>query len=193
MEWKENVEKFGDSLKPAYENGDECKLDISLIPSTLLLPLIENQIKDEVEEEELSEIQPFEGGLRIDNDNCSIEWTCCENIGDFYNWKSTIDNPSDQWTHLWIGHPWIFFRVRNNKIQFSDYTDDFEAEDAKPSVKMELDYNNFKDALQIKIDEMNEFKQSIIQAIRQSNLADKEIIETQIMDTPEGNTNLKIN
>ncbi|OPG95212.1 hypothetical protein B2I21_27305, partial [Chryseobacterium mucoviscidosis] len=28
------------------------------------------------------------------------------------------------WSQLWIGHPWIFYKKENGKIQFSDYTED---------------------------------------------------------------------
>lgn len=32
-------------------------------------------------------------------------------------------NTNQNWTQLWIGHPWIYYRRNGNLIEFSDYTE----------------------------------------------------------------------
>lgn len=177
MEWEENINRYGISLHKAYVNGEEYELDISKIPDDFLLPIIQNHIKDD----ELDEIQSIEGGLRIDLGDLSLEWTCCENITDFYHWEDTLNISNENWNRLWIGHPWIYFRIQNDKIQFSDYTDDTEIIPENLQIKMELNYLEFTSKLLAKINEMESFKQKLKQVIIGSELEEKEIIIEKIL------------
>jgi len=177
MEWEENINRYGISLQKAYVNGEEYELDISKIPDDFLLPIIQNHIKDK----ELDEIQSIEGGLRIDLGDLSLEWTCCENITDFYHWEDTLNINNENWNRLWIGHPWIYFRIQNDKIQFSDYTDDTEIIPENLYIKMELNYLEFTSKLLAKINEMESFKQKLKQVINGSELEEKEIIIEKIL------------
>lgn len=177
LESEENIHKYGVSLQKAFVNEESCELDISEIPGELILPIIQNHIKNT----SLDEIQSIEGGLRIDIGNQELEWTCCENITDFYHWEETLQTTNEDWNYLWIGHPWIYFRLKNDKIQFSNYTDDTEIVPEKLTVKLELDYSEFKRQLQIKCLEMKAFKQKIRSAINSNELENREMIIERIV------------
>lgn len=181
MEWKEHIEQYGNSLSLAYVNNEAYELDIAKIPDDFLLPIIVNHIKDDLENNEIDAIQPLDGGLRIDANGSSIEWTCCEDITDFYHWETTLNQSDCEWTNLWIGHPWIFFRIRNQTIEFSNYSDISEASGQKLEVVMKLDYDEFQKQLQTKLIEMSIFKEKIKQVILQSQLTNKELIISQLL------------
>ncbi|MFC7772407.1 hypothetical protein [Flavobacterium sp. GCM10027622] len=64
------------------------------------------------------------GGIVVSDDNVLlIEPTCCGDIGNMKEWESIFDEKSNGWIQLWIGHPWIFYKKENGKVEFSDYTD----------------------------------------------------------------------
>lgn len=100
-------------------------VDIDNINDANLEIIINKVLEDKDDSEELEEqIGKLNGGIAIKNDNCFVIMpTCCGDIGNIIEWESIFDNNSNNWSQLWIGHPWIFYKRRNGIIEFSDYTD----------------------------------------------------------------------
>ena len=71
--------------------------------------------------------------------------------------------------------------TKNDKIQFSDYTDNTEIITENLQIKMELNYLEFTSQLRAKINEMESFKQKLKQVIIGSELEEKEIIIKKIL------------
>ncbi|MEN7546988.1 hypothetical protein AAG747_03665 [Rapidithrix thailandica] len=62
------------------------------------------------------------GGIVVKmEDEFPIEPTCCGDLGNLLEWENIFKEGTEKWQPLWIGHPWIFYRKTNNKIEFSDY------------------------------------------------------------------------
>ncbi|MET3538833.1 hypothetical protein [Chryseobacterium limigenitum] len=70
------------------------------------------------------QIMPFDGGIVLKkNDEILIKPTCCGDISNIKEWQRILENESKEWSDLWIGHPSVFYKKENGKIQFSDYSD----------------------------------------------------------------------
>lgn len=71
------------------------------------------------------EILPFNGGIVLKiNDQKFIEPNCCCDIGNLADWVDILIAKKEEWHQLWIGHPWIYFKIVDDLIYFSDYTDE---------------------------------------------------------------------
>lgn len=69
-------------------------------------------------------IMPLDGGVVLmENEKVLIKPMCCGDLRDISEWKKICENNSEDWTILSIGHPWVFYKKENGKVQFSDYTE----------------------------------------------------------------------
>lgn len=89
---------------------------------------------------ETSRVSSFEGGLVIKQGELEISPTCCISIGDYQEWQKILDENSEKWKQIWIGHPWVFARIRNDKMELSDYS---EGNDWSGAPLLSLDLNEF--------------------------------------------------
>ncbi|KAA0126203.1 hypothetical protein FY557_18745 [Chryseobacterium sp. SN22] len=65
----------------------------------------------------------FDGGIiMMENDKIRIEPKCCGDLGNITEWHKIFDDKTSDWTEMWIGHPWIFYRKQKAKVQFSEYS-----------------------------------------------------------------------
>ena len=104
-------------------------VDINTIDETALEEIIKLELS-KYDEDELSTIDFEEqliglcGGIVIkENNQLLIKPNCCGDLENLNEWKNIFVNDSNDWTHLWIGHPWIFYRKGNGIIEFSNYSD----------------------------------------------------------------------
>jgi hypothetical protein len=112
------------NLKP-IETGSYF-VEISKIGDAELKIILQNQLK----EIDLSDFEEYLvqlcGGVVIidtDTDKVIIEPSCCGDMSDIKNWESIEFSELNKWNHLWIGHPWVFYKKTEEHISFSDYTD----------------------------------------------------------------------
>ena len=103
--------------------------DINTIDENALEEIIKLELT-KYDEDELSKIGFEEqliglcGGIVIkENNQLLIQPNCCGDLENLNEWKNIFVNDSTDWTHLWIGHPWIFYRRSNGIIEFSNYSD----------------------------------------------------------------------
>lgn len=69
------------------------------------------------------EVGRLSGGIVVrEHEQFLIEPTCCGDLGNLKEWERIFENESTDWTLLWIGHSWIFYKRKNRKIKFSNYT-----------------------------------------------------------------------
>lgn len=88
------------------------------------LKIILNVIFEDDEADGSDFLASFNGGIILkENDEILIEPTCCGDLENLKGWQYIFENNSSEWSQLWIGHPWVFYKKENGKIQFSDYTE----------------------------------------------------------------------
>ncbi|MXS70082.1 hypothetical protein [Chryseobacterium binzhouense] len=148
--WQKAIKTLNLDLNP-IEKGSYF-VDIEHIDDKNL-KIILKVIFEDVEIEGTDFLASFNGGLILmENNEILIEPTCCCDLENLKNWEYVFENDSSEWSQLWIGHPWIFYKKENGKIQFSDYTENLLSELESIQSVCEVD----ELALQIEINKMKE-------------------------------------
>lgn len=123
------------------------------------------------------QIGKLSGGIAmLIDDHFMIVPECCGDIGMINDWEMIPENASTNWTQLWIGHPWIYYRRNGNHIEFSDYTelslDDFKDTEQKFSIAETA----LKEQLLIIKQQHNELKSNFQKALEKMNIPHSETI-----------------
>ncbi|ANF49869.1 hypothetical protein A0O34_04645 [Chryseobacterium glaciei] len=109
------------------------------------LKIILKVIFEDIEIEGNDFLASFNRGLILtENDEVLIEPTCCSDLENLKDWQYIFENNSSEWSKLWIGHPWIFYKKENGKIQFSDYTEYMLSELENIESVFEVDESDLK-------------------------------------------------
>ncbi|WP_051349345.1 hypothetical protein [Chryseobacterium gregarium] len=88
------------------------------------LKIILKVVFNDVETEDEDYLMLFNGGLILKKDDeILLEPTCCVDLADLKDWEYIFENNSSGWSQLWIGHPYVFYRKNEGKIEFSEYTE----------------------------------------------------------------------
>ena len=122
--WRKAISTLDLNLKLIEE--DSYFIDIETIDDENLKIILKIIFDDkDIDIEEENYLMLFDGGILLKKDNeLLLEPQCCADLEDIKNWEYIFENSSSDWSQLWIGHPWIFYKKENGKIQFSDYTED---------------------------------------------------------------------
>lgn len=122
--WQKAISTLDLNLKLIEE--DSYFVDIETIDDENLKIILKIVFDDrDIDIEEENYLMLFDGGILLKKDNeLLLEPQCCTDLEDIKNWEYIFKNSSSDWSQLWIGHPWIFYKKENGKIQFSDYTED---------------------------------------------------------------------
>ncbi|MCF2221393.1 hypothetical protein H9Q08_19070 [Chryseobacterium sp. PS-8] len=122
--WQKAISTLDLNLKLIEE--DSYFVDIETIDDENLKIILKIVFDDrDIDIEEENYLMLFDGGILLKKDNeLLLEPQCCADLEDIKNWEYIFENSSSDWSQLWIGHPWIFYKKENGKIQFSDYTED---------------------------------------------------------------------
>ncbi|MTI25727.1 hypothetical protein E1163_12295 [Fulvivirga kasyanovii] len=116
-------------------------------------------LKGQLENEKVEDICPLDGGLVIFVDDVPVvQPQCCSSLSDYQNWIDVINETSSEWKEVWIGHPMIYLRILNNKLQFSELTEDSVP---KERVVNEFDFSLFQRELKRAIEEIEDFKKRV--------------------------------
>jgi len=152
-------------------------VDIETIDDKNLQIILEVNLQEiDVDKFEM-QMMPFDGGIALkENDQVLITPTCCGDIGNIKEWQKMLENNSTEWSELWIGHPWVFYKKENGKIQFSDYSDSSlnEMESIQPI--FEVDGSELKIEIgKIKKQQIN-FKNRIFNILKKMKIENAEKI-----------------
>ncbi|WP_299438221.1 hypothetical protein [uncultured Aquimarina sp.] len=178
---------YMDLYKSAVKNGSLLKVDnynnevlISKISNELIEKTIESHI-DEIESNNYEEeLVPLDGGLRIEHNDLIIEHQCCSELNDYQNWEKVLIEQSNDWKEIWIGHPSVFYRLTDDKIEFSEYYDDNPAS-KDITTKMVFEKADFFDQLTQSLAELKSFKKRVYQIIDNGNYENKEILKVGLI------------
>lgn len=121
-EWVKSVSRLSFNFSPIDEGS--YLFDIEVIGDEDLEIILEANLK-EINPEEIEDmLTAFDGGIALMEDGRAMVLpTCCGDIGNIKEWKRILEDQTEEWNDLWIGHPWIFYKKVNGKVQLSDYSD----------------------------------------------------------------------
>lgn len=107
-------------------------IDITTLGDFELKIIIQKELED-IDLMNYDECVPrFCGGIVIkENDKIIIDPQCCADLNNLEEWLDIFNQNKEEWHQLWIGHPWIFYKINNEFIEFSD--------------NVELNLSDFKD------------------------------------------------
>lgn len=106
-----------DSLKP-IEPGSYF-VDIQTIGDAELEMILQTQISTREREDLKNQALPLLGGIFVFNESeILLEPMCCCDLSHLAEWQAIYSVRSKHWERLWIGHPWVFYRVQNHEIEF---------------------------------------------------------------------------
>lgn len=97
------------------------------------------------------------GGFKIKSKNTKIGTTCCSSFSDYINWEEILTEPKSDWTSIWIGHPWVYYKIVDEFILFSNYTEN----ENDINEMMRIDFEVFKIELKMWFDEIQKFKKKV--------------------------------
>jgi len=156
------------------------ELEISRVNDVLIDLIVKNHILDVDPNSYDSELLPIDGGLRIEFDNQDINHQCCSEINDFKNWEQILKDQSKIWKDIWIGHPWIYYKVDKELIYFSEYYDNnMDQNDIK--TMFAIDKNDFFTKLIVQFNELYKFRDKLEKVISNGDFQNKKILIEKLM------------
>lgn len=158
-------------------DGESYFVDIETIDDRNLKIILEVDLQEIDLDDFKDQIMPFDGGIVLkENDKILIKPTCCGDIGNIKEWQRILENESKEWSDLWIGHPFVFYKKENGKIQFSDYSDLNLNEflDIKPI--FEIDESNLRIEFEKVKQQQIKFKIKISEILKKMKIDDSERI-----------------
>ena len=117
--WKKSLsEKNLGRLEPIRKTSH--LVNIETINDKELEEILKHRLRDM--ESPIEEVWKMDGGIAlIENNELYIEPQCCGDIGNITGWESIFETEENTWDQLWIGHPWVYYRRNNGRIDFSVY------------------------------------------------------------------------
>lgn len=173
--WEEVISKLDLGFHTIKK--DSYLVDIETIDEENLQMILETNLQEIDLEKFEDEVPIFDGGIILtENDKILIEPNCCGDIGNINEWQRILDNNTSDWSDLWIGHPWIFYRKQNGKVQFSDYSDLNLKEFTDIKVIFEVDESELKNELDKMKKHQIKFKHRITEILKKMKIDNAEKI-----------------
>lgn len=153
--------------------------------------LIQKELADaEIPENGLENVGDFEGGLVFKFENGEIiNHSCCGSISDYKNWLELIEKKPKEWMEIWIGHPWVYAKVINDKIFITDYLDETNSLPKTNDFKFEVDFYEFENKLLSAIVELKNFKKRIRIVLTNENQKFANELSELLIENEQENTN----
>lgn len=135
---------------------------------------LEEILKNELEGVDLmaynEQVGRISGGVVLSLDEkIVIAPNCCGDIGDLAGWEAIIRVGTGEWKQLWIGHPWVYYRVRGELVEFSDYTEKEKTADL--SVLVTVSRKKLAEELQLLRLEQDQFEKRIESVLGKMGIA----------------------
>ncbi len=147
---------------------------ISEIVDEDLEKFIHVQFKKEIQKKvDLKEVQSFYGGIVIENiqdKKASIHHTCCGLIADYKYWLPFLEQKSNKWQRIWLGHPWIFGKIENDRLYLTQFLE-CDEKDLLNNIDLkyyEFDLIHFKDKFNKALNELDSFKKRIVSILEKN-------------------------
>jgi len=103
------LEKYKDKICKIDEYNSE--LSIKHFDEELLAVIVDDYISELSDSKSQYERTSFDAGFQITLNGKRIDYNCCGEFCKYINWESILTNKKSIWTELWIGHPWIYYKM----------------------------------------------------------------------------------
>lgn len=123
-------------------------------------------------------IPPLDGGLRIEEAGSVIEHQCCGDFDDYLNWTDILEEQAMEWTEIWIGHPWIYYRIDGSFIYISDYCEDTPK---RAEFRFAFEKNHFLSVLRARVKQAQVFKYRLQQVLKRGDFQNKEVLINRLI------------
>ncbi|MEH0155417.1 hypothetical protein V6R21_14820 [Limibacter armeniacum] len=144
-----------------------CSIKVSDISDNDLKIFIDKEVSDaEIPENGIEAVGPFSGGLVIVVNDQVVHHQCCGDISDYKNWKTFLEESPEDWSQIWIGHPWLYGRVRKNNVELSDYIEHTGRLEKDLPVHLHVDKAEFELQFNLAIEELLAFKKRIYMVLK---------------------------
>lgn len=117
------LKKHGLSKNPFLENS----LMISDLDGDDLKGVIKIELFDYIEDGlNSNDIYSFDGGfvMQIDKNKLFSHSVGTGKLSHYKNWFRFLKSNPTNWEEIWIGRPWIYGRIKEGKIQLTNYHDE---------------------------------------------------------------------
>ncbi|MBO9205431.1 MULTISPECIES: hypothetical protein [Niastella] len=128
-------------------------------------------------ESPIEDAYKMDGGIALkENTKLYIEPQCCGDVGNILGWEEISGSDENQWHHLWIGHPLVYYRRMNGSVEFSTYVEPGPSAGIDFEVMVSISEQELKTEL-IKIRKLhNEFEHRIRKTLDKMGVAHSEEI-----------------
>lgn len=179
---KNNTDALAEAIRCSAlmenERGDP-ELLLSMLSDQLLDSFIHGHIAGVEPAYYEEKIVPLDGGLRIEEAGEIIEHQCCSEFDDYMIWEFILDKQATDWTEIWIGHPWIYYRVDGPWIYLSDYCEDIPH---NTDFRFAFDKGNFLTALRTRVGEAQRFKIRLQEIVKKGAFLNKEVLINRLVN-----------
>lgn len=168
--WKKCLaDKNLDNLEPIRKGS--YLVDINSISNLELKEILKCNLKDFDPDDFEEQVSRIYGGVVIKIENeFVIEPTCCGDIGNLYEWEKIFGQLNQNWTELWIGHPWIYYRIENGEVEFSDYYEANFADIKDMKSLLKLPFDDLRKKLAVIKKEQDTFGKRIQNALEEMEI-----------------------
>ncbi|WNJ18255.1 hypothetical protein [Pontibacter sp. G13] len=163
--WLKNLSESGiDDIVPCIKG--QFFAELSRISDSTLEIILNTQL-EETDLNSEDEICALEGGLTVFFDDIPLIYPqCCSSLSDYKNWLETLEDKPTTWKQIWIGHPMIYVKISNNKLEFSELT---EANSPKDKAEFEVDLKEFSNQIINTIDQIKSFQIRVEKILKNGN------------------------
>lgn len=175
--WEEVASRLNFNFKTIQKGS--YLVDIEDIDDDNLELIVQARLKDiDFDDPEvLDHILALDGGIVLMmDDEIKIAPNCCSDIGNSDEWQRIFQKESSDWSDLWIGHPWIFYKKENGKIKFSDYSDENLQDFKDIKAIFEVDEYQLKTEFEKVMQQQINFKNRILEILRKMEINEAEKI-----------------
>lgn len=161
------------------ENGVDNEISIENLSDEFIKKTIDTKIQNITPDHYEFNLAGLDGGLRIQHRHKVIEHQCCSELNDYKNWRKILNEPCQEWTEIWIGHPQIFYRIKGKNIELSEYYDVLPEENVQ--IKFSLNKDVFSEKLKSELKKLEDFKKNLYRIIDNGNYLNKEVLKKALL------------
>ena len=193
--WKSVLEKNGLAKLEPIQKGLHL-VSVKDIDLESLGQLIDHYLEDDFDIDLEEGVFSFEGGVVLKSEGqVMVTPQCCVSLEDYREW-TRIDR-NENFERIWIGHPWIYYRVREDRLYMtgliektldktswrhydtpdntmlvdaSNFREKASKEVGEEDVKYALDFSTLQEAIKAMEKDLNEFEGKIIKVLEQKGL-----------------------
>jgi hypothetical protein len=150
-------------IKPVHPNS--FYVNVNDINSNDLKLYLTKHIENE-QENEMDEMLRIKGGtIVLNSNNLIFNPTCCTDITDFDNWINI--EQTEVFKSIWIGHPWVLYKTKNEKIYLTDYIEANGDVTDDSKIKYEISVKDYSSKTEILKKTMYKFEQEVLNCLKE--------------------------